>query len=113
MRLVNFIVGLILGLAVAVFALQNTVAVELRFLLWKVQGPLAAVVLGSAGVGALVALLFGVPEVLAARWRVRRLERRIEGEARADPGRADPLRGAEPGARGPAGPEGDGPAGSR
>ena len=77
MRQLYFITGLTLGLATAIFALQNTAAVEVHFLHWQVQGPLAAVVLASAAAGLLVALLFGLPGVLALRWRVRNLERRL------------------------------------
>jgi len=76
---------LILGLAVAVFALQNRGGVEVRFLRWQVQGPLAAVVLASAGAGLLAALLFGLPHVVAARRRTRSLERRLQGERSTPP----------------------------
>lgn len=86
MRQAYFIVGLVLGLAIAVFALQNTTAVEVKFLAWQLAGPLAVVVLGSAAAGALVALLFGIPEIVTARWRIRSLERRLEGEVRAGAG---------------------------
>ena len=79
MRQVYFIAGLILGLATAVFAVQNTIAVEVRFLLWQVQGPLAAVVLASATAGLLVAFLFGLPAILASRRRIRSLERHLAG----------------------------------
>ena len=72
-----FIAGLILGLAIAIFALQNPGAVEVRFLRWQAQGPLALVVLLSAVGGLLVALLFGIPQLVAARWRIRSLERRL------------------------------------
>ncbi len=85
MRQLYFITGLILGLALAVFALQNTTAVEVRFLLWQVQGPLAAVVLASAAGGLLVALLFGLPAIVASRRRSRGLERRLEGQAPPPP----------------------------
>jgi uncharacterized integral membrane protein len=74
-----FIVGLILGLAVAVFALQNTESIQIRFLWWKVQGPVAAITLVSAMAGALVMVLFGLPGWLSAHWRIRSLERRLEG----------------------------------
>jgi uncharacterized integral membrane protein len=79
MKQAYFIAGLILGLAIAVFALQNTMAVEVRFLIWQVSGSLAVVVLGSAAAGSLVALLFGIPEIVMARWRMRNLERRLQG----------------------------------
>jgi len=77
MRHVYFIGGLILGVVIAMFAIQNTMTVEVNFLVWQVQGPLAAAVLISATVGALVALLLGIPEVFGTRWRIRSLERRL------------------------------------
>lgn len=86
MKQVYFVMGLILGLAIAVFALQNTTPVEVRFLTWQMAGSLALVVLISAGAGLLVALLFGVPEILAARWRLRTLERRLEASSPASGG---------------------------
>ena len=86
MRQAYFIAGLILGLAIAVFALQNTTAVEVKFLAWQVTGSLAVVVLGSAAAGSLVALLFGIPEIVMARWRMRNLERRLQGTPPEGPG---------------------------
>ena len=77
MQQVYFIGGLVPGVIIAIFAVQNTVSVEVRFLLWQTRGPLAAVALISATAGALVALLLGIPEVFGARWRIRSLERRL------------------------------------
>ncbi len=90
MRQAYFITGLLIGIAITIFALQNTAAVEVHFLFWQTQGPLAAVVLLSAIGGLAVALLFGVPEIISARWRIRTLERRLEGERRATAGTAAP-----------------------
>ncbi len=78
MKHLYFIVGLILGLAVAVFALQNTGFVQVRFFWWQVQGPVAAIALVSAVAGGLVALLFSLPAWLTTRWRLRGLERRLQ-----------------------------------
>jgi lipopolysaccharide assembly protein A len=78
MRQFNFTLGLILGLGVAVFAMQNTLAVEVRFLVWQAHGPLSLAVLASAAAGVLIALLFCLPSMLRNRWRIRSLERRLE-----------------------------------
>lgn len=86
MRQVYFTGGLVLGLVIAVFALQNTAAVELRFLLWKAQGSLAAVVLASVAAGLLIAFLLGLPEILTARWRIRSLEQQLGGRPPGVPG---------------------------
>ena len=77
MKPIYFAAGLALGLGLALFALQNGTTVVVRFLVWQLDGPLAAVVLGSAFAGALVVLLFGIPQVVAARWRIQALEREI------------------------------------
>ncbi len=84
MRQVYFIAGLILGVAITIFALQNTTGVEIRFLFWQAQRPVALVVLFSAVGGLLVALLFALPGIVAHRWRIRALERRL-GEAGKPP----------------------------
>ena len=81
MRQFYFTLGLILGLGVAVFAMQNTLGVEVRFLVWQAHGPLALAVLASAAAGVLIALLFCLPSMLRDRWRIRGLERRLELDA--------------------------------
>lgn len=91
MRHVYFASGLILGVAIAIFAMQNPMNVEVRFLLWQAQGPLAVAILISAAAGAVVALLLGIPEVWRSRWRVRSLERRLE-EFRLREGRSPDAR---------------------
>jgi uncharacterized integral membrane protein len=78
MKQAYFAVGLILGLLIAIFASQNTGEVEIRFLPWQLRGSLALVVLAAGAVGALLALLFAIPEVLTARWHIHRLRRRID-----------------------------------
>jgi len=90
MRQAYFIVGLLLGVALTIFALQNSTTLELRFLFWQTQGPGAAVILLSAIGGFLVALFFGLPEIISARWRIRSLERRLAGGPTAGGGPAAP-----------------------
>lgn len=70
MRQAYFIVGLILGLAIAVFSLQNTALVEVRFLAWQATGSLAAVVLASEArkhVSSAVAPIPALPRVTIQR----------------------------------------------
>jgi len=100
MRHVYFIAGILLGLSLALFALQNGTAVSVRFLAWQVDGPLAGVVLGSAGAGALLLLFLGLPSHLALRWRLRAQERELAG-LRPKPARPE---AAEPPANPPARP---------
>jgi len=78
MQHVYFIFGVVLGAAVAIFAVQNVAPVEVRFFLWQVEGPLAAVVLSAAGAGLVVALLLGLPDTVLSRLRMRRLEQQVQ-----------------------------------
>ena len=77
MQHVYFIFGVVLGVVVAIFAVQNVAPVEVRFFLWQVEGPLAAVVLTAVGAGLVVALLLGLPDTILSRLRMRRLEHQV------------------------------------
>jgi uncharacterized integral membrane protein len=71
-----------LAVAVAVFVMQNTATVSVRFLVWEIERlSLAAVILFSLGVGV---VLVGVP-LWWQRWqlrgRVRALERQVAAAA--------------------------------
>jgi uncharacterized integral membrane protein len=81
----------VLAIVVAVFALQNTDRVTVRFLLWQVeQMPLAAVVLLALGAGLGIA---GLP-LGFQRWRLRSRVRQLESPPPAGrpapPGPPDP-----------------------
>ena len=73
----NLIVAIV-AVAVAVFTMQNTAGVSVKFLLWQVASlPLAAVVLFSFAAGVVVV---GVPLWLQ-RWRLRSRVRALESRA--------------------------------
>lgn len=58
----------IVAMAVAIFALQNTAVVTVRFVVWEISGvPLAAVVLGALGAGMVIV---GLP-LWFLLWRAR------------------------------------------
>jgi uncharacterized integral membrane protein len=78
MQHIYFIFGVVLGAAVATFAVQNVAPVEVRFFLWQVEGPLAAVVLGAVAAGLALALLLGLPDTILSRLRMRRLEHQVQ-----------------------------------
>jgi uncharacterized integral membrane protein len=84
MRHIYFIVGVVLGAGLALFAVQNVAPVEVRFVLWHVEGPLAAVVLGAVAVGLAVALLLGLPDTILSRWRMHQLEKQVEEDHPAE-----------------------------
>lgn len=74
----GYLLVAIVAAAVAVFALQNSQATSIRFLVWTVDGlPLAAVTLLAFAAGLVIA---GIPFAVGSwRWRsrARSLERRV------------------------------------
>ena len=61
------IVGVILAILLAVFVLQNNVAVAVSFLFWRFESTLALVLLLSLAVGVITVVLVTIP----ANWRRR------------------------------------------
>ena len=61
------IVGAILAILLAVFVLQNNVAVAVSFLFWRFESTLALVLLLSLAVGVITVVLVTIP----ANWRRR------------------------------------------
>lgn len=68
MQRVKFLGGLVIGVALTVFALQNMQTTQVQLLLWNVDLPLVVTIFGSAAVGAIWASLW----MAMARWRKRR-----------------------------------------
>lgn len=67
------------AIAIAIFALQNADQVTIRFVAWRVErAPLAAVILLSGAVGAVLVSLIG----LVQRWKLRGKIRQLEGRVR-------------------------------
>jgi uncharacterized integral membrane protein len=64
-----YVVVAVVAVAVAVFTMQNTASVTVRFLIWQIEEvPLAAVILSALVTGGVIV---GVPLGLG-RWRLRR-----------------------------------------
>ena len=75
-----------LAIAVAVFALQNADRVTISFLAWKIEGaPLAAVILVSGAVGALLVSLVGSLQRWKLRSQIRQLESRLKASEPPNP----------------------------
>jgi uncharacterized integral membrane protein len=77
--------GFLFALVVALFAVQNSSIVSVRFLAWGMETSLVLVIIGSAALGALSAAVLGLPRTLRLRARLRECEaslRRAEEEAR-------------------------------
>jgi uncharacterized integral membrane protein len=65
----------VVAVAIALFALQNAEHVTIRFLIWKIdRAPLAAVILISGAVGAILVSLIGFVQRWKLRSRIRELE---------------------------------------
>lgn len=77
MRHIYFLFGVILGVVVAIFAVQNVTLVDVRLFLWHVEGPLAAIVLAAVMAGLALALLLGLPDTILSHIRMRRLEHQV------------------------------------
>ena len=69
----------LITLSIAVFAIQNSQQVTLKFLLWDLPSfPLVLLILFSAATGMLVTLLFSVTKQLRMTIQVKDLQSRIK-----------------------------------
>ncbi len=79
------------AIAIAIFALQNADHVTVRFLGWQIErAPLAAVILGSGAVGAILVSLVGVVQRWRLRSKIRQLENRLHSLEAAQSAQANP-----------------------
>ena len=73
-----FIVALLFALSIAVFAIQNTESVSIKFLFWQCQGiSKVLVILVSAAVGAVVVMFLGLWWQIKKAIYIRQLEAEI------------------------------------
>ena len=73
-NMTTLILAFLLALGTAVFALQNTDSVTIKFLLWEYQTSLVLVIFGSVGTGVILALL----AFLGGSWKDSRTRRSLE-----------------------------------
>lgn len=72
------ILALVLALATVIFAVQNAMPVTVGFLVWQfVNAPLALVLLLAVALGVLISLCLSLPSMIASRWTVSRLKKRV------------------------------------
>ena len=89
----GYLVTAVVAVAVAVFAMQNTEHVTVKFLIWQIaEVPVAAVVLASFGVGVLAV---GIPAWFKV-WRLRRRLGRAEHQTAVPPEQSPPPPGPPP-----------------
>lgn len=76
---VYLIVALLFALIVAVFAVQNATAVDIRFLFWKIdQVPLSLLILISVAAGAIIVFVVGAFRQLRTSMQVRELTAKLQ-----------------------------------
>ena len=71
---VVYLLVALLGAAIALFAVQNSSPVVVRFLAWRIEEPGSLVVLLSVIVGIVLTALLGVVRHWKLRSRIRQLE---------------------------------------
>jgi len=82
---IYLILAAVLGIFIAVFAIQNAVAVTVKFLLWEFESSLAVLIILAMLAGMLLVFLISLPGRLKRRKelydrdkKIRELERRLE-----------------------------------
>ena len=85
----GLLTGILLGVAMTIFALQNSVKVQLKLLLWKIdEVPLALILLISILIGVVVTSVFSIIDKQRLKSRIRNLQNKIkdlESGKSADP----------------------------
>lgn len=74
-------IALLFALVIALFALQNTAMVTVRFLLWEHEASLVLVVLGAACLGAALAFAASLGPRLRQTREMRRLGATVHSQA--------------------------------
>lgn len=81
-----FVIALIFATLVAIFAVQNSTPVHIKFLFWEIPRiSQVLVILGAAIVGALAALFISISKQVRLLWQVRQLSQentRLKNECR-------------------------------
>ncbi len=72
------IIGVLLGAATVVFALQNITTITVVFLNWQFEGSLALIIILAVGVGMLISSLLSLPGAIKKAFQVSSLKRHNE-----------------------------------
>lgn len=76
--LILFALALIIAVLACVFALQNAYTITITFLTFKYEASLALILLGTFGMGAVVALLASLPAMIKGKMIVSELRHKIK-----------------------------------
>jgi uncharacterized integral membrane protein len=71
------ILSFLMILGITIFALQNGLPLEVRFLVWGFKTSLIAVILGSVLIGATIVSIFSLPLLIKKHFREKRLAKQI------------------------------------
>ncbi len=74
---ISFFITFLLILGITVFAMQNGMPLEVRFLFWGFKSSLVAVIFGSSMVGAAIMAIITVPKVVKKHLRERSLTKQV------------------------------------
>lgn len=74
---ISLILALVISVIAVIFAVQNTSTVTLIFFGWRIDGPLALVLLVTLAVGVLVSLLASLPALIRGRLTATRQKRKL------------------------------------
>jgi uncharacterized integral membrane protein len=78
MVLLFLIIALVIAILGVFFALQNSVAVAVSFLIWKFESSLALVILLSLALGIVVSFLLSIPATIRRNVTISRCRKRIQ-----------------------------------
>jgi uncharacterized integral membrane protein len=73
----SLIVTFLLLLVVVITTIQNTMAVELHFILWKLQMSMSALVFYSAVVGGAIVAVLSLPALASKYLKMRKLKKKL------------------------------------
>ena len=75
---VYIILALLLALLVTVFAVQNNAAIAVTLFIWRVEGSLAIILMGTLLLGILVGVFLLAPAVIRARFTTSDLRKKLQ-----------------------------------
>ena len=74
---IPLIITFLLILGITVFALQNGMPLEVKFLVWGFNTSLIAVIFASALIGAMIVSVFTLPGIIKKHFREKSLARQV------------------------------------
>jgi len=71
------ILSFLMILGITIFALQNGVPLEVKFLVWGFKTSLIAIILGSLLIGVIIVSIFSLPLLIKKHFREKRLAKQL------------------------------------